>query len=138
MLDRAREHDKIEFLTPFVVEEVLGGEDGKLTGVRIRNTVTDDTTELDADGLFVAIGHDPTTKLFLDQLEHDENGYLITKPGSTETNIPGVFAVGDVVDHVSRQAVTAAGSGCMGALDAERYLAARAGHLMAAEAAPRS
>jgi thioredoxin reductase (NADPH) len=137
MLERARANEKIEFLTPFVVEEVLGGEDGKLTGVRIRNTVTDDTTELDADGLFVAIGHDPTTKLFLDQLDHDEAGYLLTKDGSTATNVEGVFAAGDVVDHVYRQAVTAAGMGCMAALDAERWLAAREGHEGTALAAPR-
>jgi thioredoxin reductase (NADPH) len=104
----------------------------------LRDVHTDETWELEADGLFAAIGHDPNTALFLDWLDHDEAGYLITKPGSTETNIPGVFAVGDVQDHVYRQAVTAAGSGCMGALDAERYLAAREGHLMAAEAAPRS
>jgi thioredoxin reductase (NADPH) len=136
MLDRARANDRIEFLTNAVVEEVLGGE--KMTGVRLRDTETDETSELPAEGLFVAIGHDPNTKLFLDWLDHDDAGYLITKPGSTETNIPGVFAVGDVQDHVYRQAVTAAGSGSMGALDAERYLAAREGHLMAAESAPRS
>jgi thioredoxin reductase (NADPH) len=136
MLDRARANDRIEFITNAVVEEVLG--DDKMTGVRLRDTQTDETSELPAEGLFVAIGHDPNTKLFLDSLDHDEAGYLVTKPGSTETNIPGVFAVGDVQDHVYRQAVTAAGSGSMGALDAERYLAAREGHLMAAETAPRS
>jgi thioredoxin reductase (NADPH) len=135
MLDRARANDTIEWVTNAIVEEVLG--DGKMSGVRIRDTQTDERTDLPAEGLFVAIGHDPNTKLFLDWLDHDDAGYLITKPGSTETNIPGVFAVGDVQDHVYRQAVTAAGSGSMGALDAERYLAAREGHLMAAESAPR-
>jgi thioredoxin reductase (NADPH) len=136
MLDRARANEKIEWITNSVVDEVLG--DPKMTGVRLRDTQTDETSELPADGLFVAVGHDPNTKLFLDWLDHDDAGYLVTKPGSTETNIPGVFAVGDVQDHVYRQAVTAAGSGSMGALDAERFLAAREGHLMAAETAPRS
>ena len=89
---------------------------------------TDETWELEADGIFAAIGHDPNTALFLDELEHDEAGYLITKPGSTETNVPGIFAVGDVQDHVYRQAITAAGTGCMGALDAERFLASFEGH----------
>jgi thioredoxin reductase (NADPH) len=135
MLERARGNDKIEWVTNAVVDEVLG--DGKVSGVRLRDVQSGETWELEADGLFAAIGHDPNTKLFLDQLEHDEAGYLVTKPGTTETNVPGVFAVGDVQDHVYRQAVTAAGSGCMGALDAERFLAAREGHLMAAEAAPR-
>src|SRR5213078_2875290 len=114
-----------------------GAEDGKLTGVRLRNVKTDEALEVPADGLFVAIGHDPTTRLFLDQLDHDEAGYLVTEPGSTATNIPGVFAAGDVQDHVYRQAVTAAGSGCMAALDAERWLAAREGHEESALAAPR-
>jgi len=136
MVDRARANEKIEWITNAVVEEVLG--DVKMTAVRLRDVRNDETWELPADGLFVAIGHDPNTQLFLDQLDHDDAGYLITKPGTTETNVPGVFAVGDVQDHVYRQAVTAAGSGCMGALDAERYLAAREGHLMAAETAPRS
>jgi thioredoxin reductase (NADPH) len=136
MVDRARANEKIEWITNAVVEEVLG--DVKMTAVRLRDVRNDETWELPADGLFVAIGHDPNTQLFLDQLDHDDAGYLITKPGTTETNVPGVFAVGDVQDHVYRQAVTAAGSGCMGALDAERYLAAREGHLMAAESAPRS
>src|SRR3954449_2917707 len=136
MIDRARANDKIEWVTNAVVDRVLG--DDRVTGVRLRDVNTDETWELEADGVFAAIGHDPNTGLFLDQLDHDEAGYLITKPGSTETNVEGVFAVGDVQDHVSRQAVTAAGSGCMGALDAERYLAALEGHLMAAEAAPRS
>jgi thioredoxin reductase (NADPH) len=136
MVDRARANEKIEWITNAVVEEVLG--DVKMTGVRLRDVRNDETSELPADGLFVAIGHDPTTQLFLDQLDHDDAGYLTTKPGTTETNVPGVFAVGDVQDHVYRQAVTAAGSGCMGALDAEHYLAAREGHLMTAETAPRS
>jgi thioredoxin reductase (NADPH) len=136
MLERARAYDNIEWATNAVVEEVLGVQ--KMTGVRLRDTQTDETWDLHADGLFVAIGHDPNTKLFLDWLDHDKAGYLITKPGSTETNIPGVFAVGDVQDHVYRQAITAAGTGSMGALDAERFLAAREGHLMAAESAPRT
>jgi thioredoxin reductase (NADPH) len=122
MLDRARENAKIEFVTNAVVEEVLGEGEGRVTGVRLRDTVTDETTEIDADGIFVAIGHDPTTALFLDWLDHDDQGYLVTDPRSTRTNIPGVFAAGDVQDHVYRQAVTAAGSGTMAALDAQRFL----------------
>jgi thioredoxin reductase (NADPH) len=135
MVNRARQNEKIEFLTPYVVEEVVG--DTSVTGVRLRHVETGETLEIDAGGFFVAIGHDPNTALFLDQLDHDEAGYLITKPHSTETNVPGVFAVGDVQDHVYRQAVTAAGSGCMGALDAERYLAALEGHAGTALTAPR-
>jgi thioredoxin reductase (NADPH) len=128
MLDRAAANEKIEFVTPAVVEEVLSGDDGKMRAVVIRDPDTDDAREIEASGLFVAIGHDPTTALFLDQLDHDEAGYLVTRPGSTETNVTGVFAAGDVQDHTYRQAVTAAGSGCMAALDAERWLEAREGH----------
>ena len=128
MEDRARANEKIEFVTSAVVDEVLGTAEGQLTGVRIRDVNTDETRDLPADGLFVAIGHDPNTSLFLDWLDHDEAGYLIARPGSTETNIEGVFAAGDVQDHVYRQAVTAAGSGCMAALDAERWLSAEGGH----------
>jgi thioredoxin reductase (NADPH) len=135
MVDRAEAHDKIDFLTPYIVEEVLG--DSFITGIRLRHTETGEAREIDAGALFVAIGHEPNTALFVDQLDHDENGYLLTRPGSTETNVPGVFAVGDVQDHVYRQAVTAAGSGCMGALDAERYLAELEGHAHSALAAPR-
>jgi thioredoxin reductase (NADPH) len=126
MVDRALANDKLEFLTPYTVEEILG--DTSVSGVRLRHAETGETLDVDAQGFFVAIGHDPNTKLFVGQLDHDENGYLVTKPGTTETNVPGVFAVGDVQDHIYRQAVTAAGSGCMGALDAERYLAALEGH----------
>ena len=136
MLDRAHANEKIEFVTPAVVDEVLS-EGGQTSGVVLRDLETDETRELPADGVFVAIGHDPNTKLFLDQLDHDEAGYLLTQPGSTATNREGVFAVGDVVDHTYRQAVTAAGSGAMGALDAERWLAAREGHPATALAAPR-
>jgi thioredoxin reductase (NADPH) len=136
MLDRARNNEKIEFVTPYVVDEVLS-ENGNTSGVLVRDLETDETRELPTDGLFVAVGHDPNTKLFLDQLDHDEAGYLLTKPGSTETNREGVFAAGDVVDHTYRQAVTAAGTGAMAALDAERWLAAREGHAASALAAPR-
>jgi thioredoxin reductase (NADPH) len=122
MVDRARENDKIEFVVNSVIDEVLGSDEGRVTGVRLRNTLTDETSELEADGIFVAIGHDPTTSLFLDWLDHDDQGYLVTEPRSTRTNIPGVFAAGDVQDHVYRQAVTAAGSGTMAALDAQRFL----------------
>jgi thioredoxin reductase (NADPH) len=126
MVDRARANEKIELLTPYAVEEVLGEQ--SISGLRLHNTETGEVKEVDAGALFIAIGHDPNTALFVDQLDHDENGYLVTKPGSTETNVPGVFAAGDVQDHIYRQAVTAAGSGCMAALDAERYLAALEGH----------
>jgi thioredoxin reductase (NADPH) len=135
MIDRARDNEKIELKTPFVVEEVLGED--SISGLRLRNTETDETEDVEAGALFVAIGHDPNTKLFVDQLDHDANGYLVTKPGTTETNVPGVFAAGDVQDHVYRQAVTAAGSGCMAALDAERFLAADEGHRGTALTAPR-
>jgi thioredoxin reductase (NADPH) len=135
MLDRARAHEKIEFVTNAVIDDIFG--DGKVAGVRLRDTVTDDTWEVPVDGVFVAIGHDPNTTLFVDQLDHDDAGYLVTKPGSTETNVLGVFAAGDVQDHVYRQAVTAAGSGCMAALDAERLLAEEEGHGGTALTAPR-
>jgi thioredoxin reductase (NADPH) len=138
MLDRARANDKIDWVTNAVVDEVIGGGEGKVTAVRLRDVNTGETTDLPADGLFVAIGHDPNTSLFLDQLDHDEAGYLITKPRSTETNVEGVFAAGDVADHTYRQAVTAAGTGTMAALDAERWLAAQEGHPQAALTAPRS
>ncbi len=135
MVDRARAHEKIEFRTPYAIDEVLG--ESSISGLRLRNTETDETEEVEAGALFIAIGHDPNTKLFVDQLDHDENGYLVTKPGTTETNIAGVFAAGDVQDHIYRQAVTAAGTGCMAALDAERFLAAEEGHAATALTAPR-
>jgi thioredoxin reductase (NADPH) len=136
MVDRARSNDKIEFLLDSVVEEVLGEE--TVTGVVVRNLKTDERTELPADGFFVAIGHDPNTALFRGQLDMDEAGYIETRGKTTETNVEGVFAAGDVQDHVYRQAVTAAGSGCMAALDAERFLAAQEGRPEEALAAPRS
>jgi thioredoxin reductase (NADPH) len=126
MLDRARQNEKIEFITNAVIEDIHG--DGKVESVTLRDTQTGRTWEKKVGGVFVAIGHDPNTKLVVDQLDHDAEGYLLTKAGSTATNIPGVFAAGDVQDHTYKQAVTAAGSGCMAALDAERFLAAEEGH----------
>jgi len=125
MVDRARANEKIEIVLNSVVDEVLGVGEGRVTGVRLRDTVSGETDDVEADGLFVAVGHDPSSALFLDWLDHDEQGYLVTEPGSTRTNIPGVFAAGDVQDHTYRQAVTAAGSGTMAALDAQRYLEER-------------
>jgi thioredoxin reductase (NADPH) len=136
MVDRARANDRIEFVLDSVVEEVLGTDDGAVTGVRIRNLKTGEESDLRADGLFVAIGHDPNTALFRGQIDMDEAGYIVTKGKSTETNVPGVFAAGDVQDHVYRQAVTAAGSGTMAALDAERWLTAQHGQPEAALATP--
>jgi len=126
MLERARSNPKVAFVTNAIVEDILG--DMTVNAVRIRDAVTGETSEIPTDGVFVAIGHDPNTALFVDQLDHDAEGYLVTQPGSTATNIPGVFAAGDVQDHTYRQAVTAAGSGCMAALDAERFLAAHESH----------
>jgi thioredoxin reductase (NADPH) len=110
-----------------VVEEILGSEGGLVTGIRIRNLKTQEVQERKCEGVFIAIGHSPNTQLFAGQLELDERGYIITRNG-TATSIPGVFAAGDVQDHVYRQAVTAAGTGCMAAIDAERYLEALAEH----------
>jgi thioredoxin reductase (NADPH) len=135
MIDRAEQNDKLDFVLNAVVEEILG--DVNVQGLKLRSTATGETWEVPADGLFVAIGHDPNTALFKDQLDHDAAGYLLTKPGSTETNVPGVFAAGDVQDHTYRQAITAAGSGCMAALDAEKFLAALEGHPGTAATAPR-
>jgi thioredoxin reductase (NADPH) len=114
---------KIEIIWDSVVEEVIGEKDPKnVTGLKIKNVKTDKIEELKIDGLFIAIGHDPATQLFKDQLSMDKEGYLTTKPDSTETNIHGVFAAGDVKDKIFRQAVTAAGMGCMAALEAEKFL----------------
>ena len=125
MQDRAFRNDKIEFVWNSEVIDVLG--DDKCTGVRLRNRKTGEESDLAAEGLFLAIGHVPNTQPFLEVLDHDEGGYLITAADSTQTNIPGVFAAGDVQDHVYRQAVTAAGSGCMAALEAERWLESQEG-----------
>jgi len=117
------ENKKIEIIWDSVVEDVLGDKDPKnVTGIKIKNLKNNKVEELKVDGLFIAIGHDPATQLFKDQLNMDKEGYLTTKPDSTETNVPGVFAAGDVKDKVFRQAVTAAGMGCMAALEAEKYL----------------
>ena len=126
MQDRILSNPKIKVIWNSVVDELLGSDNPtSLTGVRLKNTVTGSTSEIAVDGLFVAIGHDPATALFKDQVTVDESNYIVTAPDSTATNIPGVFAAGDVKDKVFRQAVTAAGMGCMAALEAERWIAAQ-------------
>jgi thioredoxin reductase (NADPH) len=120
MLDRARANEKIEFVTPAIVEKILADSAG-VEGVRLRHPETGETREIEVHGVFVAIGHDPNTAAFRGQLPTDANGYLLSTNGS-KTSIPGVFVAGDVQDHRYRQAVTAAGSGCMAAMDAEKFL----------------
>ncbi|MFQ5830895.1 MAG: thioredoxin-disulfide reductase [Candidatus Methylomirabilia bacterium] len=124
MQERALKNPKIEFIWNSVVADVLDPEQGKVTGVKLRNVKTEEVTERPVDGLFIAIGHSPNTAIFKGQIELHPNGYIVTTPGTTKTSVPGVFAAGDVQDHVYRQAVTAAGTGCMAALEAERYLEA--------------
>jgi thioredoxin reductase (NADPH) len=121
MQDRALKNPKIEFLWNRTVEEILDPEQGKVTGIRTRANGSAKPETLRCDGVFIAIGHSPNTRLFAGQLEMDSRGYIVTDDG-TKTSVPGVFAAGDVQDHVYRQAITAAGSGCMAAMDAERYL----------------
>ncbi|KAA5547724.1 thioredoxin-disulfide reductase [Adhaeribacter rhizoryzae] len=126
MQHRVKNNPKIEVMWNSVTDEILG--DQAVEGVRLKNTVTGELTEIPVSGFFVAIGHEPNSKIFLDYINHDEQGYLRTIPGSTKTNVDGVFACGDVQDNEYRQAVTAAGTGCMAALDAERYLVANEIH----------
>jgi thioredoxin reductase (NADPH) len=121
MLDRARTNDKIRFMTPYVVEDVLDPAKQNVEGIRLRHAETGEVTTLPVDGVFIGIGHDPNTKVFAGKLEMNKDGYLITHDGS-KTSVAGVFAAGDVQDHVYRQAITAAGSGCMAAIDAERFI----------------
>jgi len=125
MQDRAHANEKISFLWDTVVDEV-NGSDAAVTGLKLKNVKTDEASDFKTDGLFIAIGHDPNTQLFKGQLELDDNGYIVAQHPRTQTSVPGVFAAGDVVDHIYRQAVTAAGTGCAAAIDAERYLEALA------------
>ncbi len=122
MLDKARKNPKIHWVLNSVVEKILGGPGKGVTGATLRNVKTKGVSEVACGGIFMAIGHVPNTAPFKGQLETDENGYLLTRDGTTATSVPGVFAAGDVQDHRYRQAVTAAGSGCMAAMDAERFL----------------
>ena len=123
---KLKENPKIEIVWDSVLEEVLGDKDPKgVTGIKIKNIKTNKSSEIKLHGLFIAIGHDPATSLFKDQLDMDKEGYLTTKPDSTVTNIPGVFAAGDVKDKIFRQAVTAAGMGCMAALEAEKFVSSK-------------
>jgi len=122
MLERARAQENIEFLTPYRVEEFLAGENGALGHAALINVDTGERRELPVSGTFIAVGHEPQSELVRGQIDLDENGYVLTEGRSTRTNRPGVFAAGDLVDHTYRQAITAAGSGCQAALDAEWYL----------------
>ncbi len=122
MQDRAFANKKIDFAWNTVVKEIIGNKRSGVSRIRVKNVKSGEISELSCQGFFVAIGHIPNTKIFEGKLNMDENGYLITKEGSTQTNVPGVFAAGDVQDHVYRQAITAAGTGCMAAIDAERFL----------------
>ncbi len=122
MQERGFSNPKIKFVWDSVVDEVLGVQEKRVRGVMLKNVKTGERTELKTDGLFIAIGHQPNTSIFKGQIETDEVGYIVTKNGSTETSVPGVFAAGDVADKKYRQAVTAAGTGCMAAIDAEKYL----------------
>lgn len=122
MLDRAKEIENIEWMTPYVIDEFAAGESGSLTVARLRNTNDDSETSIEIAGAFIAVGHEPQSQLVTGQVDTDENGYVATKGRSTRTNLAGVFAAGDLVDHTYRQAITAAGSGCQAALDAEWYL----------------
>lgn len=122
MQDRAFKNEKVEFIWNSVVEEILGEKGKGVTGVKLKNIETEEITEMKIDGVFIAIGHNPNTKIFNGLLETDENGYIITSEGTSETSIPGVFAAGDVQDTRYKQAITAAGSGCMAAIDAEKFL----------------
>lgn len=125
MQDRAMKNPKIKFVWNTAVEEILGTEENQkraMTGLVLRDTRTGERSNFKTDGLFIAIGHKPNTEIFRGQIDMAENGYILTKPGSTATNVPGVFAAGDVADSVYRQAVTAAGTGCMAAIDAEHFL----------------
>ncbi|MGZ4138306.1 MAG: thioredoxin-disulfide reductase [Actinomycetota bacterium] len=123
MQERALANEKISFVWDSVVDEVLGSS-GAVTGVKLKNVESGDVTDFTTDGLFIAIGHDPNTQLFKGQLDLDDNGYIVVDHPSTRTSVPGVLACGDVVDHIYRQAITAAGTGCAAAIDAERYLEA--------------
>jgi len=121
--EKLKANKKIEIIWDSVVEEVLGAKNPKsVNGIKIKNVKTNKVTDLKVDGLFIAIGHDPATSIFKGQLKMDKEGYIITKPDSTVTNVPGIFAAGDVKDKIFRQAITAAGMGCMSALEAEKYL----------------
>lgn len=123
MVDRARANEKIQFVTPVIVEDISDVTKGGVENMKLRNTETNELSTLPVEGVFIAIGHEPNTKVFRGKLDMDENGYLTTHHGS-QTNVPGVFAAGDVQDHHYKQAITAAGSGCMAAIDAEKFLEA--------------
>ena len=125
MLDRAKKNPKIDFMLDSVVDEYKGATVNgfpRLTSIVVKNVKTGELTEVPADGVFFGIGHTPSTAVFKDYIKMDENGYIETRPGSSYTNVPGVFAAGDCQDHVYRQAITSAGSGCMAAIDCERWL----------------